>query len=168
MSEGNGTGNAKLGAAVIGGYLLGRFKKGRQAMRLASYLNGGQTPPQMLLSGGKGGVEKVMANEQAKQIVEQLRGPLLEAVQGIVLGRINASVTNLSGKLEDKTKELTSGAGKTVEATADTATDTVKGVTDTVTGGGDKREEGEEPQRDDDTEADRQADAGLDKAKASG
>lgn len=183
MADEAKTGNAKLGAAVVGGYLLGRFKKGRQAMRLAAYLNGGQTPPQMLIGSGRQGAAKVMENAQAKEIVDQLRGPLLEAVQKVVLAQVNSRVSGLSEKLTSKTQELQSGGKQAIDTTADTAKggaqtagDAVKGITGAVTGksddGGDETaadaeqaEQPEQDQRSDDTEGDRQADKGVDKPK---
>lgn len=120
------TGNAKLGAAVVGGYMLGRFKKGRQAMRLAAYLNGGQTPPEMLIGSGRQGVSKVLANDQAKEIIEQVKGPLAEALQGMLIAQVSSRVQNLSNGLESRTAEL----NKQANAITTTATDTAGGAAD--------------------------------------
>jgi hypothetical protein len=150
MSDTTG-GNAKLGAAVVGGYLLGRFKKGRQAMRLAAYLNGGQTPPQMVLGLGRQGASSVMENAQAKEIVDQIRGPLMKAIQDIAIAQVNSRVTKLSTGLENRTKELTEGAAQkgkeVVDTTADTAKEGGKGIVGRLRGkgkGSDEEAEGEE------------------------
>jgi hypothetical protein len=119
-------GNLKLGAAVMGGYLLGRFKKGRQAMRLAAYLNGGQTPPEMLIGAGKQGVTGLMANDQAAQIVNNIKGPLMASLQDMLMAQISTRVERLSTGLENRTTELHQRAA----AIPTTATDAASGAAD--------------------------------------
>src|SRR5215207_11696921 len=63
--------NAKLAAAVIGGYILGRTKKGRAAFKLASRLSGNQADPQAM-SMAWTGVTQVAPSVQAAQIVQAL------------------------------------------------------------------------------------------------
>lgn len=121
-------GTTKLGAAVVGGYLLGRFKKGKLAMRLASQLSG-QTPAQMLVEGGRQGAGKVMANDQVAEIVDQVKGPLMEALQSMMLAQVSSRVGRLSSGLENKTNELNAAAGS---------------ITTTATDAGDKGKEGAE------------------------
>jgi hypothetical protein len=102
--EGKST-NAKLAAAVIGGYVLGRTKKGRAAFKLASRLSGNQAGPQAM-SMAWTGLSQVAPSAQAPQIMEAL---------GEVAG------TTVKG-----TAETVKGTAETVKGTAETVSDTTK------------------------------------------
>jgi hypothetical protein len=122
----------KLGAAVVGGYLLGRTKKGGLALRLASFFSGNQAGPQML-NMAKTGVTKVAASEEATALFAQIRGPLMDAAQQAALTAVTARVTKLSDRLVSSTQALNE-VGTTIEGTAETATDTVGGAAEKTTG----------------------------------
>ncbi|KJY33016.1 histone protein, partial [Streptomyces sp. NRRL S-444] len=67
-----------LAAAVAGGYLLGRAKKGRLAFTVATYLAGrrfGLEPGQLL----KEGASRLKEMPQFEELAEQLRGEALDA-----------------------------------------------------------------------------------------
>src|SRR5215213_9537831 len=110
--EGKST-NAKLAAAVIGGYVLGRTKKGRAAFKLASRLSGNQAGPQAM-SMAWTGLSQVAPSAQAPQIMEAL---------GEVAG------TTVKG-----TAETVKGTAETVSDTTKKAGGGVKGALGKVTG----------------------------------
>src|SRR5215208_1665602 len=131
--EGKST-NAKLAAAVISGYVLGRTKKGGAAINMASWLSGNQAGPQAMSMARKG-LTKVAQAEQAAQIMKQVRGPLMAAVQKAATQAVLSRVTAISDGLTARTQALTEVGGTTVETVSDTtkkAGDRVKGTAKTV------------------------------------
>jgi hypothetical protein len=127
--------NAKLAAAVIGGYVLGRTKKGGAALALASWLSGNRAGPQAMSMARKG-LTKVAQSEQAAQIMKQVRGPLMEAAQKAATQAVLSRVTAISNGLTARTQALSEVGGTTVEGTAETVKGTagggVKGTAATV------------------------------------
>src|SRR5215203_1496069 len=115
--EGKST-NAKLAAAVIGGYVLGRTKKGRAAFKLASRLSGNQAGPQAM-SMAWTGLSQVAPSAQAPQIMQAL---------GEVAG---TTVKGTAETVSDTTKK----AGGGVKGTAGKVSDTTKKVGGGVKGG---------------------------------
>ena len=73
--EGNSA-QAKLAAAVFGGYVLGRTKNGGAALSLASWLSGNQAGPRAMAMARKG-LSQVAKSEQVAQIMQQIRGPMM-------------------------------------------------------------------------------------------
>ena len=137
--EGRST-SAKLAAAVIGGYVLGRTKKGGAALALASWLSGNQAGPQAMSLARKG-LTQVAQSAQAAQIIKQVRGPLMEAARKAATQAVVSRVTALSNGLTARTQALSEVGGTIVEGTAKTVSDTtkkagggVKGTTKTVSG----------------------------------
>src|SRR5215208_2163592 len=131
--EGKST-NAKLAAAVISGYVLGRTKKGGAALNMASWLSGNQAGPQAMSMARKG-LTKVAQAEQAAQIMKQVRGPLMAAAQKAATQAVLSRVTAISDGLTARTQALTEVGGTTVEPVSDTskkAGDRVKGTAETV------------------------------------
>src|SRR5215216_5525619 len=135
--EGKST-NSKLAAAVIGGYVLGRTKKGGAALALASWLSGNQAGPQAMSMARKGLIQ-VAQSEQAAQIMKQVRGPLMEAAQKAATQAVLSRVTAISNGLTARTQALSEVGKTTVKGTAKTVSDTtkkagggVKGTTKTV------------------------------------
>src|SRR5215211_2600588 len=110
--EGKST-NAKLAAAVIGGYVLGRTKKGRAAFKLASRLSGNQAGPQAM-SMAWTGLSQVAPSAQAPQIME-------------ALGEVGG--TTVKG-----TAETVKGTAETVSDTTKKAAGGVKGAVGKLTG----------------------------------
>src|SRR5215212_10407848 len=102
--EGNST-NAKLAAAVIGGYVLGRTKKGGAALALASWLSGNQAGPQVMSMARKG-LTQVAQSEQAAQIMKQVRGPLMDAAQKAATQAVRSRVTAISDGLTARAQAL--------------------------------------------------------------
>lgn len=145
---------ARLGAALLGGYVLGRTKKGGFAIRLATrmFLSGSNTDP------------KELARERTLELLEsdivlQLRGQIMEAARAAANARVEAFASNIT----QRTEAIKSGTS-TVTDTAEGATDTVTGVTEKVTG----KESDEEPEEsaEEDTEADESADESEPEAEA--
>src|SRR3954465_1887878 len=66
----------KLGAVALGGYVLGRLKKGRAAMGLALWAAGVKADPKRLL---REGLLNLANSDEGRQLLTQLRGPVLEA-----------------------------------------------------------------------------------------
>ena len=140
--------NAKLAAAVIGGYILGRTKKGRAAFKLASRLSGNQADPQAM-SMAWTGVTQVAPSVQAAQITQAL---------GEVGG---TTVKGTAETVSDTTKK----AGGGVEGTTETVSDTtkkagggVKGALGKVTGR--KKGKAEEPKPEEESDEGEEEGAG--------
>ena len=135
--EGKST-KTKLAAAVIGGYVLGRTKKGGAALTLASWLSGNQAGPQAMSMARKG-LTQVAQSEQAAQIMKQVRGPLMEAAQKAATQAVLSRVTAISDGLTARAQALSEVGGTTVKGTAEAVSDTtkkagggVKGTAETV------------------------------------
>jgi hypothetical protein len=128
---------AKLAAAVIGGYVLGRTKKGGAALTLASWLSGNQAGPQAMSMARKG-LTQVARSEQAAQIMKQVRGPLMEAAQKAATQAVLSRVTAISDGLTARAQALSEVGGTTVKGTAETVKGTAETVSDTTkkAGGG--------------------------------
>ena len=122
---------ASVAAAVIGGYVLGRTKKGGAALSLASWLSGNQAGPQAMAMARKG-LSNVAKSEQVAEIMQHIRGPLLDAAQKAVLSRVTA----ISDQLTARMQALSEVGASTVEGAAGTVADTtkrtVKGTAGTV------------------------------------
>jgi hypothetical protein len=127
----------KLAAAVIGGYVLGRTKKGGAALALASWLSGNQAGPQAMSLARKG-LTQVAQSEQAAQIMKQVRGPLMEAAQKAATQAVLSRVTAISNGLTARAQALSEVGGTTVKGTAETVKGTAETVSDTTkkAGGG--------------------------------
>jgi hypothetical protein len=134
--EGKST-KTKLAAAVIGGYVLGRTKKGGAALTLASWLSGNQAGPQAMSMARKG-LTQVAQSEQAAQIMKQVRGPLMEAAQKAATQAVLSRVTAISNGLTARAQALSEVGGTTVKGTAETVKGTAETVSDTTkkAGGG--------------------------------
>jgi len=188
--------NAKLAAAAMGGYVLGRTKKGKAAIRLAMWLNGSKSPGPKVLEQARTGVTNVLASEQGKQILGQIKGPLLEAARQaaiqVAMNRVSAiskglasrtqKLNEVSGQAGDKAEETVSGAGDKGEETVTDTTDQVDGALSELTGKSGKsgknrqsedsaeevdEDEGEADEVDDDEEED-EADEQVDASAGDG
>jgi hypothetical protein len=129
-AEGKST-KAKLAAAVIGGYVLGRTKKGGAALGLASSLSGNQAGPQAMAMARQGLIQAAQS-EQVAQIMKQIRGPLMEAAQKAAMQAVLSRATAISDGLTARMQALSEVGGTTVKGTADIVKDTAGTVTDTT------------------------------------
>src|SRR5215211_3457778 len=122
--EGKST-NAKLAAAVIGGYVLGRTKKGRAAFKLASRLSGNQADPQAM-SMAWTGLTQVAPSAQAPQIVQAL---------GEVAGTTVKGTAETAKGTAETVSDTTKKAGGGVKGALGKVSDTTKKVGGGVKGG---------------------------------
>jgi hypothetical protein len=118
---------ANLAAAVIGGYVLGRTKKGGAALGLASWLSGNRAGPQPMALARKGLIQ-VAQSEQVAQIMQRIRGPLMDAAQKAVASQVTAISDGLIARMQTLGKVGVT----TVEGTADTVKGAAGAVTDTT------------------------------------
>lgn len=93
---------AKIGAALVGGYLLGRTKKAKTAMRLVLWLNGST-------AGGiaRDSVKRVAQSPELMKLTTQLREPLLDAARKAAAAAVEARVAGLADSLQERTAKLT-------------------------------------------------------------
>ncbi|MEE4419769.1 histone protein [Streptomyces bugieae] len=97
-----------LAAAVAGGYVLGRTKKGRLALTAASYLAGRQSglDPRQLVSDS---VRKLGEIPQVAELGDQLRGEVMDAGRKALATAANRQLVSLADTLRDRTSRLELG-----------------------------------------------------------
>lgn len=103
MSESTKT---ALAASVAVGYLLGRSRKAKLAMTVATYLASRrlQAKPQELLAAGAG---KLGESPQLAQLVEQLRGEVLNVGRDALKALADRQLSGFADALADRTESLT-------------------------------------------------------------
>ncbi|MFD8820945.1 histone protein [Streptomyces sp. NPDC059605] len=104
MTEGN---KLLLAAAVAGGYVLGRTKKGRLALTAASYLVGrrlGVDPRSLVTQGAK----KLAEIPQVADLGDQLRGELMTAGREAVSAAADRRLSALADSVRERTLRLES------------------------------------------------------------
>jgi hypothetical protein len=134
----------KLGAVLLGGYFLGRTKKGGMAVRLASRMamaGTDATPTELVRSNAT----KLIQSEQTQELIFQLRDQFMQVVREA----IDARVQNLSENLNQRTEAITSGGGKAVQQASETAGKATNNFEVMDTSGGDTDEEDESQESDD-------------------
>ncbi|WP_328624290.1 histone protein [Streptomyces sp. NBC_00353] len=100
-----------LAAALVGGYVLGRTKKGKLALSVATYLAGkrfGLEPRQLATEG----MRRLGEIPQVAELQDQLKGEFLEAGRKAV----TAAATRGMGTLSDTLRDRTASLGKKEEA----------------------------------------------------
>src|SRR6476646_6435127 len=106
----------KLGGVALAGYVLGRFKKGRAAVGLAMWAAGVKADPKALL---RQGLLNLANSNEGKELLGQLRGPMLEAGRKAAGATIEGQVSALTAALQKRTSVLTEGPGKDEQADED-------------------------------------------------
>jgi hypothetical protein len=91
----------RLGAAVLGGYLLGRTKKGTTAVRLAMWLNGTSTG-----SLAKDGLQRLTNSPEVSKFVSQAGQPLVQAARNAAIAAVEARLSGLAAGLNQRTSRL--------------------------------------------------------------
>ncbi|MEJ8661746.1 histone protein [Streptomyces sp. MS1.AVA.4] len=94
-----------LAAAIAGGYVLGRTKKGRLALSLGTYLAGrrfGLEPRQLAVEG----MRRLGEIPQVAELQDQLKGEVLEAGRKAVTAAATRSMGTLADTLRDRTASL--------------------------------------------------------------
>lgn len=98
---------AKLGAAVVGGYALGRKKKGKKALTLALWLAAreyGFQPRELLMEGL---TRLARSPGGGAQLIENVRGPLVDAGKRAVMATVQGGVDSLGKNLRGRADGLT-------------------------------------------------------------
>ncbi|RXS86155.1 hypothetical protein EST92_06300 [Streptomyces sp. TM32] len=107
--------NAKIGVALVGGYILGRTKKAKLAIGLGMYLAGKRLPldPKQL--------SKLVANSPVLgPLNDQVRSELVDATRSAVSTALTQRMSALTDSLQERTLELSdteseSRTGRTAE-----------------------------------------------------
>lgn len=102
MTQGS---NVALVAAAAGGYLLGRTKKGKLAIAVASWALGrkyGINPTALVSQLGR----SLADSPQLNQLTEQVRGELMEAGRKAVTQAVDSQFDSLADSLHSRTQTL--------------------------------------------------------------
>ncbi|WP_162597001.1 hypothetical protein [Streptomyces sp. NEAU-S7GS2] len=92
-----------LAAALAAGYVLGRTKKGKLAIGVASMVAGQALSPRELIGQG---LRKLAATPQAAQLMDQVRGELLESGRTALSATADRSLGALADALQKRTSAL--------------------------------------------------------------
>ncbi|MBQ0885600.1 hypothetical protein KBZ94_11745 [Streptomyces sp. RM72] len=98
---------ATLAAALAAGYALGRTKKGKAAIGVASVLAGqGLLSPKELINRA---LRKASASPQAAQLLEQVRGELMDSARAALSATADRRLGALAASLQQRTDALVGG-----------------------------------------------------------
>ncbi|MGW2918873.1 hypothetical protein ACWDBF_13545 [Streptomyces angustmyceticus] len=92
-----------LAAALAAGYVLGRTKKGKLAIGVASMVAGQALSPRELIGQG---LRKLAATPQAAQLLDQVRGELLESGRTALSATADRRLGALADALQKRTSAL--------------------------------------------------------------
>ncbi|GII20525.1 hypothetical protein [Planosporangium mesophilum] len=109
--------SVKLGAAVVGGYLLGRTKKGKAAIGLALWLSGKR------MDNTRDALMRLVTSPELAKITGQVRGPLLAAAGRAVTATIESRTNALADSLQQRTSQLLPAVGATADDRRDERAD---------------------------------------------
>ncbi|MFJ7048364.1 ABC transporter substrate-binding protein [Streptomyces sp. NPDC101112] len=90
--------NATIGAAVLGGYLLGRTKKAKLALGAGALLAGAKARPGQLAG--------LLDSPFLSNVTQQVRGELTEAGKAAATSVLTAKADSLAGALHERTEGL--------------------------------------------------------------
>jgi hypothetical protein len=107
--------SVKLGAAVVGGYLLGRTKKGKAAIGLALWLSGKR------MDNSRDALMRLATSPELAKLTAQVRGPLLAAAGRAVTATIESRTTALADSLQQRTSQLLPASGSGADERVDDA-----------------------------------------------
>jgi hypothetical protein len=133
----------KIGAAALGGYLLGRTKKAKAAIGLALWLSGRGRPRDM----AREQAAKALQSDRGQELLSQLRGPVLAAGRQAAVSVFESQAGRLSDALQRRTElvgDTAEGTGRRARGAARTGTDTVSRLTERRRGGSGLRDAAEE------------------------
>jgi hypothetical protein len=99
----------KIGAAALGGYVLGRTKKAKTAIGLALWLSGKGRPRDM----ARNQAARLLKSDRAQELLGQVRGPILSAGKDAALSMFESQAGRLSENLQRRTDRI----GDTLEDT---------------------------------------------------
>jgi len=106
----------KLGGVALAGYVLGRLKKGRAAVGLAMWAAGVKADPKALL---RQGLLTLANSDEGRDLLMQLRGPMLEAGRKAAGATIEGQVSALTAALQKRTSRLNEGQQDDEDADSD-------------------------------------------------
>ncbi|MFE6739286.1 hypothetical protein [Streptomyces tubercidicus] len=92
-----------LAAALAAGYVLGRTKKGKLAIGVASMVAGQALSPRELIGQA---LRNLATTPQAAQLIDQVRGELLESGRTALSATADRSLGALAGALQKRTSAL--------------------------------------------------------------
>ena len=101
----------RIGAAALGGYVLGRTKKAKTAITLALWLSGRGRPSDI----AREQAVKALQSKKGQELIGQLRGPVLSAGRQAALGVFESQAMRLSDSLSRRTDELSASGGATAK-----------------------------------------------------
>lgn len=137
--------NSRLTMALAagGGYLLGRTKKAKFALGVATVVMGKKMPlsPRAV---ARTATEQLARNPQFKELGEQLRSDLRGAGRAATGALVNRQVNALADRLHERTldvRDRLDGVGASVEDTARGAASTAKDTTESVAEPADDQDE---------------------------
>lgn len=111
----------KIATAVVAGYLLGRTKQGKRALRIALWLGGGTSGVASTL--GQQGLSRLEANPAIGALLTQVRGPLLDAGRKALTSALENRANSLADNLHSRTEALglpgAPSAGDVIDADQD-------------------------------------------------
>lgn len=90
--------NATIGAAVLGGYLLGRTKKAKLALGVGALLAGSKARPAQL--------GKMLDSPFLSNVTQQVRTELTDASKAAATSVLTAKADSLAGALHERTEGL--------------------------------------------------------------
>lgn len=102
----------KIATAVVAGYLLGRTKQGKRALRVALWLGGGTSGVASTL--GQQGLSRLEANPAIGALLTQIRGPLLDAGRKALTSALENRANSLADNLHSRTEALGLPGGPSV------------------------------------------------------
>ncbi|WP_267713930.1 hypothetical protein [Streptomyces sp. CoH17] len=131
---------ATLAAALAAGYALGRTKKGRVAIGVASVLAGqGLLSPKELINRA---LRKAFGSPQATQLLDQVRGELKDSARSALSATADRRLGALADSLQQRTDSLVGRRGDEDEGPSEEAEPDDEERQEEGTGGG----EGDDPQ----------------------
>src|SRR5690625_1121817 len=92
----------KLAAALVGGYLLGRSKKGLLALTVAGAIGARKLA---------GSDQQIELSPDIKRLGERITGDLFDAAKGAAVAVAARGVNTLNTNLQDRTEQMRGAAG---------------------------------------------------------
>jgi hypothetical protein len=99
----------RIGAAALGGYVLGRTKKAKAALGLAMWLSGRGRPRDF----ARDQAVKALQSDRGQELLAQLRGPVVSAGKQAAVSVFESQAGKLGDTLSKRTGQLTEAGGGT-------------------------------------------------------
>lgn len=144
---------AKLMSAVVAGYLLGRTKQGKRAIRLAVWLSGGKTGVATVLA--QQARVNLEGNAAVAALLEQVRGPLVDAGRKALTSALEQRANALADSLHDRTEALSLPGGEAATDTVKSGAKSAKKAGGKLTGRSADDDEGDDEAEDEADQSDR-------------